>query len=186
MDDRTDFARAVEESIGPVLAAAGFALAGSTPRSARYESGDVIVSITCEYISFEIDLRIYRVDDKAGGVSLPDVLRALPGRRDRNLPLFQFGNRDSLRRNLGVMAGLLREHGGAVLRGERAAFDAIRRVGSRLDADHTKELVQSPVREEAERAWKARDFAAVRRLYGSIEADLTPVERQKWKYAQGR
>ena len=63
-----------------------------------------------------------------------------------------------------MMATLLREHAEAALRGEPAAFAAIRQARSRLDGAFTKQVVKHPTREAAEQAWKAGDFATVRGL----------------------
>ena len=81
------------------------------------------------------------------------------------------------------LARLLRECGGSVLRAEESVFTEMIERRAMLHKQHVQEERQRWIRTQAEAAWKNRDFGEVRRLYESLDGDLTPTEAGRHKYA---
>jgi hypothetical protein len=68
--------------------------------------------------------------------------------------------------------------------GDHSTYQRIvKEVNARSEA-YTKKVVQEPIRTAAQVAWQGRDYAKVRELYESIEADLTPIEGKRLYYAK--
>jgi hypothetical protein len=53
-------------------------------------------------------------------------------------------------------------------------------------AQFMQEMQWRDLREQAEAAWKRRDFAAVVAAYGQMQDHLTPAEAQRLGYARRR
>lgn len=82
------------------------------------------------------------------------------------------------------LARLLRECGGAVLRGEDEAYAQIAKRRKELHEQHILEEHLGHIRSQAEAAWKEGDYEAVSRLYGGIPANLSRVEQGRLSYAR--
>ena len=182
--DRLGFAEAVREHIAPVLTAQGFACSEEGPYVVRFASATVILAVSHDPISFEIEVTFARKADTSQQCNLRDMLElaSAPGRKER--AFFQASQPERVLECVRTIAGLLREYGETVLAGEPAAFERMAEISRLRNEAYTKEVVQKPIRNAAEEAWRKHDYVTVRDLYASIEPDLTPVEKKRLGYAE--
>jgi len=186
--DRADlgFVETVEAAFSFLVADCGFRLARSEPPTfVRYESDTMFFNVYHGRQSYELNVEVGSIADPVGrSYRLPDVLGAILGEDDKRRTYFQASNREAVRRCVQVIADLVAQHYGPVLRGDAAVLGRIAAHTSERSQAHTREVVQRPVREAAERAWHTKDYAKVQELYASIRESLTLVERKRLDYAE--
>jgi hypothetical protein len=68
--------------------------------------------------------------------------------------------------------------------GDRTVLDRVAAHRSEKNQAYEKQALQRPVREAADKAWRAKDYENVQRLYSSIRNDLSLVERKRLDYAE--
>lgn len=139
-----------------------------------FQSADVVVDITRSAYSFEIDVDVWLSAD--GGTQASRV----------RLIGCQASTHERLDECMRIIAAHMLGPGERLLAGDRDAFTDATRTARARNAEYTREIVLAPVRQSAADAWIARDLAAVARLYGGIEAELTEIERARLKYARLR
>lgn len=185
--DRSElrFVEAVEAAFSFLVEKLGYRLAITEPPTfVRYESGTMFFNVYHGRQSYELNVEVGSIADPVGrSYRLPDVLGALLGSDDKRRTYFQASNREAVRRCVQQIADLVARHYGPVLRGDIQVLDRIAAHTSDKSEADTREVVQRPVREAAEKAWHAKDYAKVHELYASIQNNLTLVERKRWEYA---
>jgi hypothetical protein len=135
--------------------------------------------------SYELNVEVGSIADPLSrSYRLPDVLDTVLGRDDKRQTYFQASNREAVCRCVQRIADLVSQHYGSVLRGDAELLERIDTQRSEKSRAEEREMVQRPVREAAERAWHAKDYAKVQELYASIRADLTLIERKRLEYAE--
>ena len=135
--------------------------------------------------SYELNVEVGSIAEPAGrSYRLSDVLGAIVGWDDKRPTYFQASNREAVRRCVQGIADLVANHYGPVLRGDAGVLGRVAAHTLERSRAHTREVVQRPVREAAEKAWQTKDYAKVRELYASIRDDLTLVERKRLEYAE--
>lgn len=164
----------------------GFRLAHlDSPTFVRYESATTFLNVYHGRKSYEIGVEIGRIADPLGqSYRLPDVLSALLGQDDRRRFSFQASDPNGVRRCVHAVAELVARHCGSLLKGDDEAFGRVAAQRAEATRVLTKDVVQRSVREAAEKAWHAKDYAKVRELYDSICDGLSPVERKRLEYAE--
>ena len=179
------FAEAVQSALEIVALDHGLGMVEAGPTRVRYESGLMFLNIYHGRQSYEIGVEVGLLADEQGcKFGLPDVLAALLGRDHGCRTYFQASKKDALMKCVEQIAALIEQHYGPVLAGDRNTWEQIAAVTAEHDAAYTKEVVQQPIREAANEAWREQDYQKVRELYGSIRQDLTPVERKRLTYAE--
>ena len=73
-----------------------------------------------------------------------------------------------------------------MLDGDGKVFAQMKEVSDQRSQKYTAEVVQRPIREAAELAWKQKRYHEVKRLYESIADDLTTIEEKRLTYVTGR
>jgi hypothetical protein len=186
--DRADlrFVEAVQAAFRFLVEDLGFRLVNLEPPTfVRYESAATFLNVYHGRRSYEINVEIGRIADPVGrSYRLPDVLNALLGQDDRRQTYFQASDPQGVRRCVHAVAELVAGHYRSLLKGDDEAFSRVAAQTAEAARALTKEVVQRPVREAAEKAWHARNYAKVRELYESIDDDLSPVERKRLEYAE--
>ena len=182
--DRLGFADAVATDIAPLLASRGFARSETTPFSVKFHSPNVGVEIFHDPYSFEIELVFARRAEPSSQLGLRDMLDAVLGLGHKETWFFQASTHDRVIACIQAIAQLLRRFGEAVLAGDPMAYQQMEQIARRRNKACTNQIVQRPIRMSAEDAWRNHDYAKVRDLYDSIEADLTPVEKKRLAYAR--
>lgn len=180
------FVEAVEDAFSFLVEECGFRIASAEePTFVRYESDTTFLNVYHGRQSYELNVEVGSIADPVGrSYRLPDVLGAILGRDDKRRTYFQASNREAVRRCVQVIADLVAQHYGPVLKGDAEVLGRIAAHTSESSQAHTREVVQRPVREAAEKAWHAKDYARVQELYESVRESLTLVERKRLEYAE--
>jgi len=139
-----------------------------------FQSSGVVVDITRDAYSYEIDVDVWLSADSGTVASRVHLIGC------------QAITRERLDECMRIIAAHMLGPGERLLAGDHNAFADAIRIAEGRNAAYTREIVLAPTRQSAEDAWAARDLAAVARLYGGIEADLTEIERARLKYARLR
>ena len=168
------FANAVHAHLAPPLTARRFACTRSDENRITFQSADVVVDITRNVYSFEIDVDMWLSADGATQASRVHLIGC------------QASTDERLDECVRIITTHILGPGERLLAGDRDAFANATRTARARNAEYTQEIVLAPVRQSAADAWIARDLAAVARLYGGIEAELTEIERARLKYARLR
>jgi hypothetical protein len=164
----------------------GFRLVKSEPPTfVRYESDVMFLNVYHGRRSYELGVEVGPLADPVGlRYGLPDVLGAILGWDDKSRTYFQASNAQAVRRCVGAIADLVASHYGAVLMGDRTVLERVAAYRSEKNQAYEKQALQRPVREAADKAWRAKDYENVQRLYSSIRNDLSLVERKRLDYAE--
>jgi hypothetical protein len=178
------FAREVTARFAPMLTTRGFACSETTPYVIRYISADVTLTMSHDRLSYEIEVSFARNADPTRRYSLSDVLQAMPDPEREQEIFFQASTPDRVVTCVKAIAELLEQIGHGALTGDSSTYDRIAETARLRDTVFTKAIVQKPIRAAADSAWHSHDYAKVRDLYQTIEADLTPVENERLKYAR--
>jgi len=178
------FAEAVAEYIAPILTAQGFACTKTSLYIVRFESTEVVMAISHDPFSYEIEVAFSRKTHPSQRYTLRDMLDAVLGSNHKDQDFYQASEPDRIVRCLKAIAELLRKYAQIALAGEPAAYKRMAEVAQLRNEAFTKQLIQEPIRKAAEKAWRHHDYGKVREMYRSIETDLTPAEQKKLKYAQ--
>lgn len=188
--DRSDlrFVETVQDAFRFLVEDFDFRLARVEPPTfVRYESATMFLNVYHGRRSYEINLEIGGRDDPVGrSYRLPDVLSALLEPDDRRQTFFQASNPQAVRWCVQAVAELVARYCAQLLNGDMATLAQVASHHSEAARDLTRNVVQRPVREAAERAWHAKDYAKVRELYESMGDGLSPLERKRLEYAEKR
>ena len=168
------FDEAIAEYIAPILTAHAFACIETSPYVVRFESADVTLAISHDRLSYEIEVAIARNADPRRQYGLGHVMNLVldPGRKQE--VFFQASTPERVVECVKAIGDLLEKFGHEVLTGDPATYSRIDEVARLRGKAFTKEVVRKPVRTAAEKARQSHDYAKVRSLFESIEADLTP------------
>ncbi len=177
--DKLGFVKAVNLYIEPLLVSSGFVRTAATNCLVAYRSPDVVLTVVHDRLSYDVGIEFSRLDDP----DLRGTLGGLLAMKGESLG-FQASTPERLESVLKRMAGLLEEHGGPVLAGDDEVFRALVADTKIRSEVYTRSVVQKPVRQAADDAWRKREFARVVDLYESIEVDLTAVELSRLQYAR--
>jgi hypothetical protein len=180
------FVRAVEDAFGFLAADFGFKVVERDLTYVRYESEKVCLVVYHGRRSYEIGVEVSRLHDgDARRYRLPEVLGAVLGETaQQNAYYLQSSTREGVRRCVEVAATFVKQHFGPLLKGKQSAWNQVCSFAARRNEEYTREVVQQPVRDAAEQAWRSKNYAAVAQLYGSIRDDLTRVESMRLEYAR--
>lgn len=152
----------------------------------RYESDMMFLNVYHGRRSYEIGVEVGSLHEcDAYQFRLPEVLGALLGESgQQNAYYLQSSNLEGVRHCIEMAARLVKEHYGPVLRSDPITLERVKVFSSKRSEEYTRDVVQRPIRESADRAWHEKDFAMVAQCYGSIREDLTPIERRRLEYAK--
>lgn len=178
------FTQAVTQYIGPVLARKGFVCTEQTPYWVKFRSSAVRFDVYHEPLSFEIYISYGRVDRPLERYNLLNMLDAILGPGDRLRGFFQASTREGIVESIKKIADLLTSYGEPALTGDPVSYQRIAEAWQQETNRTGKYLLQGPIREQAETAWKGHDYQRARDLYERIEADLTPLEKARLEYAR--
>src|SRR5262249_26991832 len=129
----------------------GFTVVKAETTFVRYESEMLFVNVYHGRRSYEIGLEVGQLSEPASNrFRFEYIVGGLRGRTHGLQTFFQASTRDGVRLSVEELATTLREHGGALLRGEAEAFAKVRSFAAQLNSEITKEIVQRPLRRNAE------------------------------------
>ena len=158
-----------------------FRITESNETFVRYETQDVFVNVFHGRISYEVGLEIgsLKMGMKTGyGLgSLVGIYDPEDGVEYRQYVAKDIKGVEKKVRNL---ARLLRKHGAKALIGDPDVFDLLEKDVQR----YWSEMNAMQVRPQAEKAFREKNYAAVIKLYSSMDNILTKAERAKLNFAR--
>lgn len=169
------------------LESAGFRLVSSQESELRYESTGVLLGVSWDRRSGELDAFIglrKKNSIQEDAFSLTDILRMQSAESSESKIPFQVADESHLGPFLQRLAENVQTHAQPALAGDRMFFrrlDAFRGTQAQaLSDDMNLRRVRSQVKE----AWHRQELGRVIDLYASIENHLTPSEKKKLDYAK--
>ncbi|MDP9121308.1 MAG: hypothetical protein M3O15_08060 [Acidobacteriota bacterium] len=178
------FIEAVGDCIAPVLSAEGFACTEATPYVVRFESANVFLTVYHDRLSYELEVTLALKVDPSRNYTLRDMLDTVLGPLHEPQYFFQASDSDRVVSCLKTMSELIRKYCCDALTGKLSFYQRMEEVRQVRAETLTRSIVKAPICKAAQEAWQRHDYAKVRTLYESIEADLAPLERRRLKYAQ--
>ena len=186
MMDRAElgFASSAATAFGFLQREFGFRLVESTPTRVRFETDRLFLNVYHGRQSYEIGVEVgVAGDPTVYRYGLPDVLGALAEKDPTRQTYFQASSPDAIRSSLATIADLVARVYPPVFV-DRTALQRIDDYTRAENTAYTRQVVQQPVRDAADAAWRADDYATAARLYESISDGLTAVERRRLDYAR--
>lgn len=180
------FTEAVEEIITPILISRGFVCAVNGTNTFEYRSSKVVFCIGHDPISFEIDMCFALTDSPSDRYGLQEVLDFILGPHHGVQAFFQASQRHHVVYCIRSIADTLQKCDNAIWSGDFAVYQSMKMRAQENSERLTNQIVQAPTRQAADVAWRQHDYEKVRDLYGSIERDLTSVEKGRLNYARSR
>jgi len=153
----------------------------------RYESAVVFVNIYHGRASHELGVEIGRLKEPEAKVSIFDVVRWVGVEKAEGFGkhvMFQVSSREGVEEFVPKLAALVKKHATPLLRGDEDAYRTALESRAKRYADEVKEGNLSVLRNKADAAWHAKDYAQVVELYGPVREDLNEVEAKKLAYAE--
>lgn len=165
----------------------GFHVASSEVTIVRYHSTMVFVNIYHGRMSYELRLEIGRLGEP-GEVKNPfhmsDLISVEDEERGRRYRAYQTNQVDLVPRGLALMAADLRRYGGRALRGDPLFYLQLWAARGHAARRFGREMTVSQTRQQAETAWREKDYPKVASLYDEISDHLSPAERMGRDYAR--
>ena len=84
------------------------------------------------------------------------------------------------------MSDLVKQHGVTLLEGDAETYQALKKQQSSDAARYTREVHVRALRQQAEAAWRSKDYQSLLKLYGEMQGDLSPLESKKCEYVKKR
>lgn len=154
----------------------------------RYESSEVFVNVYHGRGSYELGVEIGRLKDpqkrelSIGGVV--DWAGAYEAEGFGKHVMFQVGTREGVLEFVAKLAALVRKYAIPLVRNDGSAWNTALELQARRRDEYIKGANLAALREKAEAAWHAKDYAHVVELYSHVREDLTEVEVKKLVYAE--
>lgn len=187
MIDVTSFTREAGSAFEFVRSEFGYNLVLSEGYELRYEHGERFVVVAYDAArSHELTLWVGDIGDGEPPLELADVLRASQCPEDDvdAVALMQTSDEFVLARLLGQAASALRACGSALLKGDAEAFGGAKRLRSQRAAEYTREINNRGILDEADCAWRARDYPRVRELLAPIRDSLSRTHAKRLEYVE--
>lgn len=173
------FVEAVLRHIEPVLMPRGFRRTEQSCYVVMYESAMVFLQVIHDPMSYDLGIESWRRAEPSARFTLGGLLASVGEYQG-----FQASTPDGVNTAVMEIADLLRRYGMEALAGDPKTYQRLVKEAEARSESYTNEVVQEPIRAAAHAAWQRHDYAKVCRLYESIAADLTPVERKRLAYAK--
>ncbi len=153
----------------------------------RYESECVFVIVYHGRASYEIGVELGRTDRPEkyglGHVVWQADKEVYKAEGFGGAVMFQVSTADGVSRIVPKVVALLEKYGHAFLSGSTAFYEELARANERASIAYQRDQMLTRIRQEAEAAWAAKDYARVAELYHPIEEELTKIERKRHSYA---
>ena len=170
---------AVSDHIESLLRPHGFIQAEATPYCVNFKSPKVVLSVLHEPLSYELYVNLTLLQDLHDICTLVHLLASTPDADPKYRGHYQSADPEGVARSVKVIAEILLKYGQDVLAGDPIAFKRMEDASRASAVAYANQITRHSVRNDAEEAWRRRDYAQVLTLYASIEADLTPVRKER-------
>lgn len=183
------FANHVHESFEFLILKYGFQCASSSEHCVRYENDRVFVNVRYDKErSYELDVEVGQKNVLFNGQERPfnlgEVLRLKEVEAKEQYTFLQASNQQDLVGAIRRLASLLDIYASELLQGDQFAFKALANLREREGRQYALEKELQFIRSDADKAWEAKDYAKMVRLYSPVEQLLTPAEKKKLEYAK--
>lgn len=165
----------------------GFTSTQANATFVRYESPSVFVNAYHGRGSYELGIEIGRLDDPDRNLAIANVVDwagAFEAEGFGKHVMFQVATREGVQKFVVKLADLVKKYAVPLLRNEANAWNEALGLQVRRAAEYEKDIKLRQIREKAEKAWHAKDYAQVVELYGPVRKDLTKVDAKKLAYAE--
>jgi hypothetical protein len=154
----------------------------------RFESDSVFVNVYHGRISFELNVEIGELAIVEGRPENPftigEILHLVNPKEATNYRPFQVHTAESVKKFVGELARLVKEHAVPALVGDHDFFQRVSEVQAKRSDAYLKELRLNRTRTQVEAAWHQKDYPRVAEFYDSMMDDLTPAEAKRLAYAK--
>jgi hypothetical protein len=153
----------------------------------RYESSRVFVNVYHGRASFELSIEMGRLQEPDERLTLYDIVEWSNAETVEGFGqhvTFQVSSREGVQEFVPKLANLVQKYGAAFLKPDMNAYIAVHEARSRGVLEYKKQVKLMNVRENAEIAWRAKNYARVIELYRPVSEDLTEVETRRLAYAR--
>jgi hypothetical protein len=169
------------------LADLGFKQVKEDTTRVRFESSRVFVNVYHGRRSFELGIEMGRLNQPRDQVDLYNLVVWAGAEKIEGFgqhTVFQVITAEAVKEFVSRLAGLVKKYATPFLQGDDTAYQEARKLRALAWANFEKQVNLSDIREKAETAWHAKDYRQVRKLYGAMANDLSPVEVNRLNYAK--
>lgn len=154
----------------------------------RYESDAVFVNVYHGRSSSVIGVEIGRLD-RPEQYGLDYIVywagkQAWEAEGFGRCTMFQVSSREGVQKFVPKVAALVKRYGDPFLSGRPGFYDELQRHNEREKARYEHEQMLAEIRQEADAAWKTRNFARVVELLEPVRSELTRIESGRMAYAE--
>ena len=185
-----EFAPIVDRVFGQVLSTKGFAMVATNDFTVTFRSASASLMVSYQQRSHELTAWLSDVEDDSDErpIELPDALRATdcPASEVDSLTLIQAHDPEPVERLLRRVADVIWKYASPFLEGDRASFDAARRIRADRARALTAKVVNAPAIAEADSAWQARDYEQVCKLLRPIREALDDTHPRRLAFAESK
>lgn len=182
------FAEAVLSAFNFLTKEYGFHLVKADATFVRYESPHVFVNVYHGRASYELGFEIGRLIDMAGQgehpFSLAMVIELMGAQIETGYTLLQASSPERVKKYVPKLADLVKKYAASALKNDSNTFKLLAETRSRMSDEIHKDMKLKDTREDAEKAWREKNYSKLASLYESISEDLTPAESKKLDYAK--
>lgn len=166
----------------------GYRRTQSIPYLVRFESPTAFVELVYDgNRSFELNLLVGEMSSKASGsppFSIDEILRFRCAPEAKQFALVQVTSKEVMASFVEQLAEMLRAYGGDFIHGNEQSFAEIAEQRRREETAYALKRDLRKAREEAELAWRGKDYSAVINALRPLRAILTAAEMAKLEFAE--
>lgn len=150
----------------------------------RYESPLVFVNVYHGRSSYEIGFECgLKSLGEVHRARLPIILQAILGPNHKEMAIFQACEEQKLIFCVKNLARIVKTHCQHLLEGSPAAYHAVQEAYKTEGIELNYFYNIRPVINDADEAWKRKDYTEAKRLYESVKEHLSPLEISRLHYA---
>jgi hypothetical protein len=153
----------------------------------RYESPEVFVNVYHGRASYELGVEIARLKEPNRKLTIYSIIAWLGVEKAEGMGqpvMFQVSSREGVQEFVPKLAALVKKYAAPLLRGDESAYRSALEFQEKQWNEYVKEVNLKNIRNRAEAAWHAKDYAQVVELYDPVRDDLSDVEAKKLAYAE--
>jgi hypothetical protein len=186
--DQFDFSGAVRISFRFLVESFGFAVVTDETTYLRFESDTVFVNIYHGRASYEVGVEIGELK-RANNLpersfTLGEIIAMTDYEKGSNFHFYQAATPELVQKFVSETAEIVKIYSRSALIGDKSFFEGLGKVRSRISREYLKSMEMGRVREEAEVAWRQKNYEHVIELYDDVKDDLTASEIKKLEYAK--
>jgi hypothetical protein len=183
--EHLEFSSTVQNLFRFLIDKYGYHLVQAQPTFVRYESDQMFVNVYHGRSSYELGFECGLIaEGEDSRYRLPVIIRGLLGDDHKEQTVFQVSQKESVASCLKKIANLVATYCGPILRGEQSALDRVAEASATVSREIMEEYTIKPIKEQADQAWKNKDYSRVKSLYESVKDHLTSLELKRLEFAR--